>query len=89
MAVAVHISAQGMSKDDYARVMGELQATGDGEPEGRLYHAAYGDDEVHMFEVWDSPEQFQAHQDRRFALIQGAGLDAGIVDVHPVHSHPD
>ena len=70
MAVAVHITAHGMSKDDYARVMGELQATGDGEPDGRIHHTAYGDDEVHMFEVWDSPEQFQAHQDKRFALIQ-------------------
>ena len=47
-------------------------------------------DEVHMFEVWDSPDQFDAHSDRLFAVIQGAGVDAGTVNVHPLHSpHPD
>jgi hypothetical protein len=52
----------------------------------RLFHAAYGEDEVHMFEVWDSPDQFDAHSDRLFAVIQGAGVDAGTVNVHPLHS---
>ena len=43
-----------------------------------------------MFEVWDSPDQFDAHSDRLFAVIQGAGVDAGTVNVHPPHSpHTD
>ena len=43
-----------------------------------------------MFEVWDSPDRFDAHSDRLFAVIQGAGVDACTVDVHPLHSpHPD
>jgi hypothetical protein len=43
-----------------------------------------------MFEVLDSPEQFDAHSDRLFAAIQDAGVDAGTVPVHPLHStHPD
>ena len=89
MPVAVHISATKMSQDDYRRVMDELQATA-GEPEGRMYHAAYGDDDVEMFEVWATPEEFDAYQDRRFAVIQGAGMDGGIVRMHPLHSpHPD
>jgi quinol monooxygenase YgiN len=88
MPVAVHITPRNMSKQDYERVIGELYASGGGEPEGRLYHAAYGDDEVHMFEVWESPEQFEAHSDRLFAVIQGAGVDAGTVQVHPLH-HPN
>jgi hypothetical protein len=50
----------------------------------RLFHAAYGEDEVHMFEVWDSPDQFDAHSDRLFAVIQGARV--GTVNVHPLHS---
>jgi len=78
-----------MSRDDYNRVIAELEAAGAGEPEGRQFHAAYGEDEVHMFEVWDSPEQFDAHSDRLFAVIQGAGV-AGTVNVHPLHSpRPD
>jgi hypothetical protein len=62
MPVAVHITPHNMSREDYDRVIAELDASGAGEPEGRLFHAAYGDDEVHMFEVWDSPENFDAHR---------------------------
>jgi quinol monooxygenase YgiN len=43
-----------------------------------------------MFEVWDSAEHFDAHRDRLMSTLQAAGVDAGIVDVHPLHSdHPD
>jgi quinol monooxygenase YgiN len=86
MAVAVHITTQNMSKSDYERVIGDLKAAGVGEPEGRRFHAAYGDDEVHVFEVWDSEEQFQAHNERFFATLQGAGVDAGIVSLGSLHS---
>jgi quinol monooxygenase YgiN len=86
MPVAVHISPQHMSKDDYARIIDELEASGLAEPEGRIYHAAYGEDEVHMFEVWRTPEEFEAHRDTMFAVLQGAGVDAGTVEMHPVHS---
>jgi hypothetical protein len=43
-----------MSRKDYDRLIGELEATGVGEPEGRAFHAANGEDEVHMSEVWDT-----------------------------------
>jgi quinol monooxygenase YgiN len=90
MPVAVRISPQHMSKDDYARVVGELEASGLSEPEGRISHAAYGEDEVHMFEVWRSPEDFDAHRDSMFAVMQGAGVDGGSVEMHPLHSElPD
>ena len=75
-----------MSKSDYERIIGDLKASGVGEPAGRSFHAAYGDDEVHVFEVWDSKEQFQDHSEHFFAALQGAGVDAGIVSVGSVHS---
>lgn len=90
MAVAVHICPDHMSKAEYERVIKDLEDSGVGEPEGRTFHAAYGGDEVCMFEVWESAEQFEAHRDRLFLTLQAAGVDAGIVDVHPLHSgHPD
>ena len=90
MPIAVRICPTKMSRDDYAKVMADLERTGGGAPDGRLFHAGYGEDEVHMFEVWDSSDQFDAHSDRLFAVIQGAGVDAGTVNLHPLHSpHPD
>ena len=90
MPVAVHITPSKMSREDYDRVMGVLTTSGAGEPEGRLYHAGYGEDEVHMFEVWESQEHFDAHSDRLLAALQGVGAGGSIVQVHPLHSpHPD
>jgi hypothetical protein len=89
MAVAVHISPQKMSRDDYERVIKDLEDSGDGDPDGRAFHAAYDDDEVRIFEVWDSPEDLESHRDRYFAALQASGVDAGSVDIHPVHSLPD
>ena len=90
MAVAVHICPDQMSRDEYNQVIKDLEDSGAGEPDGRTFHAAYGDDNVCMFEVWDSAEHFDAHRDRLLATLQGAGLDAGTVEVHPLHSgHPD
>jgi quinol monooxygenase YgiN len=86
MAVAVHICPDQMSRADYERTIKELEDAGCGEPEGRTFHAAYGDSDVRMFEVWDSREQFDAHSERLFATLQGAGVDAGTVDIHPLHS---
>jgi len=86
--VAVRISPKQMSREDYDRMIHELEASGLSEPEGRLYHAAYGEDQVEMFEVWRSQEEFEAHRDRTFAVLQGT--DVSTFDVRPLHSeHPD
>ena len=90
MAVAVHISPEHMSRADYEKVIKELQDKGLDKPGGRRFHAAYGDDEVQVFEVWDSPEQFEDHREQLFATLLGAGINVDNVDVHAVHSElPD
>ena len=89
MAVAVRFKPSKMSHDDYERLRRELATQGADEPAGRISHTAYGNDEVELFEVWESKEHFDAHHDRVTAILQGAGLDAGSVDFSPVHSHPD
>jgi hypothetical protein len=37
-----------MSRVDYDRLIGELEASGVCEPKGRSFHAAYAEDEVQM-----------------------------------------
>ena len=91
MPVAVHICPDHMSKQDYERVIAELKASGGEEPEGRRFHAAYGDENnLRLFEVWDSQEQFEAHRGDLFVTLQGVGLGGGDVTIHPLHSElPD
>jgi hypothetical protein len=87
VAVAVHITAQNMTKEDYERVRKELHAPDGGHPQGRLYHAAYGADELQMFEVWDSRERADAH----YRELSGTALGGPIsVRVEPLYStRPD
>jgi len=86
LPIAVRICPTKMSRDDYAKVMADLERTRGGAPDGRLFHAGYGEDEVHMFDVWDSHENFQAYHENLVGLLQGAGIDAGIVQIEPVHN---
>ncbi len=90
MTVAVRIAPTQMSRDDYEKVISELEACGAGEPQGRQLHAAYGDDEVHVFELWNSKEEFEAHRQQLTACLQAAGIDSGPIEIHTTHSpHPD
>jgi quinol monooxygenase YgiN len=90
MAVAVRINPEHMTRDDYQRVIAELRSRGVHDPEGRVFHAAYGEDPVMMFEVWHSRELFERHRGDLFEALESAGLDGGAVEVHAVHSeHPD
>jgi len=90
MSVAVHISPHHMSRADYESLIAELKASGVHEPAGRLSHVAYGEDEVRMFETWESAERFNAHRDDLMAALQSVGLDSADVEVQAVHSpRPD
>jgi quinol monooxygenase YgiN len=90
MPVAIHICPDHMTKDDYKRAIGDLEKEGVHEPDGRLYHAAYGDDNVQLFEVWRSEDEFDAHKDKLFGALQGVGVNVDNVAIDPLHSeHPD
>jgi quinol monooxygenase YgiN len=90
MPVAIRITPHQMSKEDYDSAIAELKASGTAEPDGRLFHAAYGDDEVHLFEVWESPEQFEVHREQTLANLQASTLGSATYEVHELHStRPD
>jgi quinol monooxygenase YgiN len=90
MTVAVHITPDKMTREDYEKVIGELEASGCGEPQGRILHAAYGDDEIRIFELWNSKEEFQEHRNRLMTCLEDAGVNSGPIEIHSVHSpHPD
>jgi quinol monooxygenase YgiN len=85
VAVAVRITPSKMTRADYEKVRSDLAAQGRDDPPGRLFHAAYGDDEVHMFEVWDSKEAFEEQQTKLFSVLQASGVNVGGVEIHSLH----
>jgi len=90
MPIAVHISPKQCTREDYERIMHELQQDGHGSPDGRISHTSFGDDDVEMFETWESHDHFQPYHDRMVTAMQAAGCDAGlVVSTNPVHRHID
>jgi hypothetical protein len=87
--IAVRITPSNMTRDDYERVMQELEESESASTDGRVFHASYGEEEVHMFDVWESHESFQPYHENLVGLLQGAGIDAGVVQIEPVHNTID
>ena len=85
MAVAVRITPKQMTKADYEQMIDELEKAGCGEPDGRTFHAAYGDDEVHVFEVYETKEQWDDHRENMVNCLQASGVDLGTVEVRNIH----
>jgi hypothetical protein len=81
MPVAVHITARKMSHEDRQQVLRDYFGPEADDPEGRLYHATYGeDDDLRMFEVWDSEDRVHDHFGRMLAATYGITYE-----VHPLH----
>jgi len=79
-----------MSKADYERLIAELKASGVHEPEGRLFHAGYGNEDLEMFELWESEGHFDTHREHLFAALESVGLACGSVEICALHSpRPD
>ena len=85
MPIAVRITPTKMTKADYENVMQQLEDSGVS-ADGRVFHASYGDDEVHIFAVWESHDHFQPYHDNLMNALQGAGIDGGIVQIEPLHN---
>lgn len=73
-------------REDDEKVSGDLEARGNGDPDGRLFHAAHGGDEGHTFELWESREAFEQNQDSLFSLLQATGVSAGNPEIHSLHA---
>ena len=89
--IAVRICPTKMSREDYTKVMADPRADAAARPRAACSTPGYGEDEVHMFDVWDSRESFEPYHQDLVGHLQAAGLDGGmVVHVEPVHSpHPD
>ena len=61
MAVALLSAPASMTLEQYGRVIKQLEGSGAGAPPGRRLHACFGPrDQLMVFELWDTMEDFQA-----------------------------
>jgi hypothetical protein len=86
MAFVFHFSPQAMSAQQYDACIARLEAAGAGAPTGRLYHATYGPpDRLRVFDIWESPQSFEAFGATLLPILQELGVDPGTPEVAEVH----
>ena len=87
MAIAVVFTPPSMSAEQYDEIIRKLKSAGAGKPKGRLHHFCYGSGEqLRVFDMWDSPESFEAFGKTLRPILSEVGLDPGAPVVSDIHN---
>jgi hypothetical protein len=87
MAIAVYFHPEKMTKAEYDEIMVRLDKAGAGQPKGRTHHSCFGPEGTLMvYDIWDSPEDFEAFGGTLMPILGDMGLDAGQPDIMPIHN---
>jgi hypothetical protein len=85
MAIGVYFRPASMNASQYTENMRRLEAAGAGSPPGRLYHVCFGSgDQLQVFDVWDSQENFDAFGQTLMPILAEVLTDPGQPVVEPV-----
>ena len=77
----------GFTAAKYAETVKQLEAAGAGSPKGRSYHVCYGDPNgVHVTDIWDNMEDFQAFGKTLLPIMDSLGVDPGQPDIQEVRN---
>jgi hypothetical protein len=84
--VVVVFEVPGMSAFQYDQIIEQLEAAGQGEPDGRLYHlAAERDGGWLVVDVWESPRKFEQFGQTLIPIVQQLGI-APQPQLYPVYN---
>ena len=87
MSFVLTFKPSGFTAAKYDEAIEKLNAAGAGAPEGRSYHVCYGDPNgLHVTDIWDSMENFQAFGETLLPIMHSLGVDPGQPDVEEVHN---
>jgi hypothetical protein len=87
MSLILTFSGPGFTTAKYDDAIKQLQDAGAGAPKGRKYHVAYGDPEnLHITDVWDDMEGFQAFGVTLMPIMQSLNVNPGAPQVLEVHN---
>lgn len=90
MAIAVYFHPESMDAKAYDTAMARLQAAGAAAPKGRLHHSCFGpSDSLMVYDIWESPEAFEAFGAVLMPILAEIGLDPGQPDVMPIYNIVD
>ena len=86
MAIVAVFHAKGMTAEQYDEAIRQLEASGQGAPQGRRFHvAAVIEDETFSVDVWESEEDLGRFGAVLAPIVAGLGLTPPQPEVYPVH----
>jgi len=78
MALGFYFRPAGFTPAIYDDTLSQLEAAGAGAPDGRTLHVALDvDGAIHVFDIWESQEQFEAFGATLVPIVTAAGVDPG------------
>jgi hypothetical protein len=87
MSFVLTFKPSGFTAAKYDEVLKQLAAAGAGAPKGRSHHVCFGDPKgLHVTDVWDNMEDFQAFGQTLVPIMQSLSLDPGQPDIQQVHN---
>ena len=87
MAIGIYFSPESFPVDKYDSTLKDLENAGAGAPAGRLYHVAMeSPGGVHVFDIWESKEAFEAFGATLLPILSAAGVNPGEPMISEVHN---
>ena len=89
MALGLYFQPTGFSTAVYDEVVSQLEQAGAGvgQVPGRTFHCAMEvDGQVHVFDVWESREQFEKFGETLIPIMSKAGANPGEPMIMTVHN---
>ncbi|MDX6309473.1 MAG: hypothetical protein QOI06_2519 [Nocardioidaceae bacterium] len=87
MALGFYFTHGGFTPDKYDETIKQLDAAGQGAPNGRTLHVALeSNGEIQVFDLWESQETFEAFGSTLVPILAGLGVDLNEPMVARVHN---
>jgi len=86
VAIAVYFHPKGMTLEQFNETHRRLDEVGAAEPQGRIHHSCFGEDgDLMVYDIWESPETFQAFGSTLMPILADIGVDPGEPAVLAIH----
>jgi hypothetical protein len=86
VAIAVYFHPKGMTLKQFEETHRQLDEVGASRPAGRIHHSCFGEDgDLMVYDIWESPEQFQAFGQTLMPILAKIGIDAGEPSIMTLH----
>ncbi len=77
MAILVKFDVRGADASKYDEVIRQLEAIGQRDPDGRMYHVAYGDKQnLQVIDTFESQAKLDAFGAKLMPILQKLGIEA-------------